>query len=290
MRYYILANDKIAGPFEPRELIEQSNVGEKASVCTTERFSEWMSLGSINELKLLLEMRDSNRDLREKKSAAQAQVREIEDEYESWARQLHGKIAGLNAQLTQRLIQLDEASEALTAKGRESELFKSRLRELKSHYLELKQYNEVQEKEFHLLRRHLHEKIAERDAHLRKLQDKLDKTKQAQDEREHALQEAERTYKKNTWEMSHMEDQWLEIHQQKKVLEENNRKLEDELRTAKADIAELRRRVEANEREVREAPARAMKAEIEAASLRETLTRREQDLQKLKSLLAEKPP
>ena len=65
MRYYLLARDKIEGPFEPRELIEQPEICEESRVCTAKQFSEWMLLGSVDELKLLMEMRDSNRDLPE---------------------------------------------------------------------------------------------------------------------------------------------------------------------------------------------------------------------------------
>ncbi|MFH2202579.1 MAG: hypothetical protein ABIJ96_05660 [Elusimicrobiota bacterium] len=286
MPFYIHAHDKIEGPWEAPELIAQSGIDEKTQVCTNENFSDWRELGEISELKLLLQMREANTQLREKKQVAEKQVRDLEDEYEDWARELHGKIADLNGRLEERLHKLDEAAQEISAKSRESELFKTRLRELKSQYLELKQYSEIQEKDFLGIRKLLKDKLDEREQELQKVRRTLDETTKKHAEREHALQEQERTCRKNDWEMRHMEEQWLEVHQQSKLLQEAKKRLEDDLRAAEADAVELRKTVLANEREVREAPARAMKAELEVHSLRETLESREADIEKFKAELA----
>lgn len=279
MSYYVKRKDRIEGPWETRELIAQPGVNEATQICTSQNFSDWKELGTIPELQILLQMRSTQAQLIEKKQEAELQVRELEEEYETWARDLHGKIAELNTQLAEKLKKLDDASGALDAKNRESELFKTRLRELKGQYLELKQYSEIQEKDFHKLREHLRAKASEKEEEVRALKNELEQARKRHDQREHALQESERKSRQNNWEMSRMEEQWLEVHQKNKILEEERARLEENLRKASADADAQKKRAEANEHEVREAPARAMRAEVEAAALKETLAAKEIQIQ-----------
>ena len=283
MQYYVYRNDKIEGPWPARELIAQPGMDERTQVCTEENFAEWTDIGDIEELSLLLKLREANGALREKAQSAQEQVRTLEDEYENWARQLHQKIAEQNSLLEERLRKLDEAGGKLAAKDKETNIFKQRLTELKSQYLELKQFHDIQEDDHSKLRAHFQKKLSEQDDQLRASREELDAVRKAHDTREHELRERERRFAQNDWEMRHLEQQWQDLNKENKLLKDERSKLASELQRAQADAAQHKERADTGEQLAREAPLRAMKAETELQSLKETLRVREDDLSKLRA-------